>query len=117
MKEKTIEQRDRRRARERTSEYHQKRNIYQKRTHEQNINRTRDKALRLKKQSGGHCQICGYDKEIRILEFHHIKDKSFDVGKSYGRPIEILEKEVKNCILVCPNCHRIIHLNERLNKN
>lgn len=61
---------------------------------------------------GGKCEICGYNKCIGALEFHH-KDptkKDFGIGqKGYTRSIELNKKEVDKCILVCANCHREIH--------
>jgi hypothetical protein len=61
---------------------------------------------------GNKCSICGYDKCIATLEFHH-KDpllKEFQISAkitSYERLIQELDK----CILVCANCHREIHNN------
>lgn len=61
---------------------------------------------------GGKCEICGYDKCLGALEFHHISpsEKNFEIGyKGYTRGIEECKKEVDKCILVCANCHREIH--------
>jgi hypothetical protein len=63
---------------------------------------------------GGKCQICGYSKCISSLEFHH-KDplkKEISVSGSTKNKKKIIE-ESKKCILVCSNCHREIHHNER----
>ena len=63
---------------------------------------------------GGKCEICGYDKCISALEFHHLDPlkKDFGVGsKGYTRSLEQNKKEVDKCILVCANCHREIHSN------
>ena len=61
---------------------------------------------------GGKCQICGYDKCISALEFHHInpEEKDFGIGQNgYTRSFEKVKKELEKCILVCSNCHREIH--------
>lgn len=61
---------------------------------------------------GGKCEICGYDKCISALEFHHIAsgEKEFGIGqKGYTRSFEKNKEEVDKCILVCANCHREIH--------
>lgn len=61
---------------------------------------------------GGKCEICGYDKCISALEFHHNNpnEKEFAIGeKGKTRSLEILKKEVDKCILVCSNCHKEIH--------
>lgn len=57
--------------------------------------------------------MCGYDKNISALEFHHTnpEEKSFQLDSrhlsntSMGKILE----ESKKCILVCSNCHKEIH--------
>ena len=61
---------------------------------------------------GGKCVLCGYNKCIQALEFHHInsKDKEFGISaKGYTRSWEKVKNELKKCILVCANCHREAH--------
>ena len=61
---------------------------------------------------GGKCCICGYNKYIGALEFHHLDSSIKDFGiaqNSSYRNIDALKKEVDKCILVCANCHREIH--------
>jgi hypothetical protein len=68
---------------------------------------------------GGACEICGYDKCIRALEFHHKNgdDKKYALSKlGNTRSWETDREEVDKCILVCANCHREIHDRE-YNKN
>ncbi len=75
--------------------------------------RTKIKAVEYK---GGKCELCGYNKCISSLTFHH-KDpmkKDFTIsGKSYSW--DRIKNEVDKCILVCNNCHGEIH--EELRKN
>lgn len=59
---------------------------------------------------GGKCIICGYDRCLRSLTFHHInpKEKEFSISrlfKSWKKTLPELEK----CALVCSNCHGEIH--------
>lgn len=61
---------------------------------------------------GGECQLCGYNKCLSALEFHHEDEALKEQSPSYvilrwswDRAIQELEK----CILVCANCHREIH--------
>ena len=68
--------------------------------------------IELKKEGGGCCSVCGYKEEIRILHFHHLRDKQFEISR-YTRSIEKIKEEVMKCILLCPNCHAILHLRER----
>ncbi|MDP3995845.1 MAG: hypothetical protein Q8P74_01195 [bacterium] len=62
---------------------------------------------------GGRCVLCGYDKCIQALDFHHIGGKGKDFGisdKGYTRSWERVKKEIDKCILVCANCHRELHV-------
>ncbi len=66
--------------------------------------------LKLTEYKGGKCEVCGYDKCVRALEFHHKnpKEKDFQIsGKSLS--FDKLKVEVDKCILVCSNCHCEIH--------
>jgi len=59
---------------------------------------------------GGKCSICGYDKCISALEFHHEGVKDFGLSQDgITRSWEKTRKEIEKCILVCANCHREIH--------
>ena len=69
---------------------------------------------------GGKCERCGYNKCIRALDFHHLRDKSFTISSaadSSGNIPKIIE-EIKKCTMICSNCHRELHYNEsKLNLN
>lgn len=61
---------------------------------------------------GGKCSICGYNKCIGALEFHHLDPNKKDFGissKGYTRSWDTVKAELDKCILVCANCHREIH--------
>lgn len=64
-------------------------------------------------QKGGKCEICGYDKNISALEFHHIdpSNKNFQLDSRHfsNNTIDNLQNEINKCILLCANCHREIH--------
>lgn len=67
--------------------------------------------LLLVQKFGGQCQICGYNKFVGALEFHHMdaKSKSFGIAAkgsicSYSK----MQIEANKCILLCSNCHREI---------
>jgi hypothetical protein len=58
---------------------------------------------------GGKCTICGYNKCVDALDFHHLdpKEKSFAISyKGYTRSWENVKLELAKCILLCANCHR-----------
>jgi hypothetical protein len=60
---------------------------------------------------GGCCEICGYNKSIAALEFHHIdpEEKDIDYLKLKNRSWEKLKTEIDKCMLVCSNCHKELH--------
>ena len=59
---------------------------------------------------GGKCEICGYSKSLRALQFHHTnpEEKDFNVGGVIKIDDDVI-KELEKCILVCANCHSEIH--------
>lgn len=61
---------------------------------------------------GGKCILCGYNKCIAALEFHHINKKEKEYGLSNGNCHSWEEdiKELKKCALVCSNCHKEIEV-------
>lgn len=76
----------------------------------------RNRRYRIKKflveYKGERCQICGYNKCLHALEFHHLdpakKDFTIASNMKYNS-LDKLKGEVDKCILVCSNCHREIH--------
>ncbi|MGL5831482.1 MAG: hypothetical protein ACRCZE_05045 [Candidatus Altimarinota bacterium] len=70
----------------------------------------RRKNVRLKaiEYKGGKCQLCGYNKCLDALEFHHhLKIKNFGISqKGYTRSWEKVKAELDLCQLLCANCHR-----------
>ena len=77
------------------------------------VQRRRDKIKELAVQyKGGKCCICGYNKYVGALEFHHLdpNQKDFNIGaKGYTRSFNKVKEELDKCICVCANCHREIH--------
>jgi len=72
--------------------------------------RTRRKKEKIVEQKGGKCIKCGYKKSIAGLDFHHVSgEKESNIAKLMSKPIKEIEKELKKCILLCANCHRIEH--------
>ena len=60
---------------------------------------------------GDCCQLCGYNKCIKALEFHHInpEEKDINFNKAETKSWLVTYEELKKCILVCANCYRGIH--------
>lgn len=65
-------------------------------------------------RKGGKCAICGYNKYLGALEFHHINPSEKEIGLKQSLSKlskETVEKEIDKCILLCSNCHREVHSN------
>lgn len=61
---------------------------------------------------GGKCHICGYDRSINALEFHHIYPNEKDFGiayKGYTLSWMKVKIELDKCVMLCANCHREVH--------
>lgn len=83
----------------------------------------KNKVLRKKKKEWWNelkskliCEICGEDHPATI-DFHHSdpSKKDFTISKKfawYGKS-KILE-EIKKCQILCSNCHRKLHWNEKM---
>ncbi len=68
--------------------------------------RARAAVIKAEAKSVG-CQICGYNKCLAALDFHHVGDKDNDVSELYSGAYTIAE--INKCIVLCANCHREIH--------
>ncbi len=60
---------------------------------------------------GGKCCVCKNSHEIELYDFHHLRkeEKTFGIGGSSCKAWARLVAEVAKCIMVCSNCHRLIH--------
>lgn len=61
---------------------------------------------------GGCCQVCGYNKSISALDFHHLnpEEKDFTIArKKKSINDEKMRAELDKCALLCSNCHREEH--------
>jgi len=73
-----------------------------------------EKKRRAVDYKGGSCQICGYNKSMRALEFHHLdpSKKEFGISESnIQRTWELQKAELDKCILLCCRCHAEVHDN------
>lgn len=80
------------------------------RKHQKTILR-RSMKLQAIKLLGEKCSICGYDRCVDALEFHHKnpKEKDFKLGSGNTISWDEYKEEALKCILVCSNCHKEIH--------
>ncbi|MBU2542070.1 hypothetical protein KJ785_00735 [Patescibacteria group bacterium] len=53
------------------------------------------------------CVDCG-EKDIRVLDFDHLRDKKMGIASMVKNcySIKALEKEIEKCLVRCANCHR-----------
>lgn len=62
----------------------------------------------LVEEAGGRCVLCGYDRSLCALQFHHLDpaQKSFGIAqRGNTRSIDDVRREVAKCVLLCSNCH------------
>ena len=70
-----------------------------------------NKRIRAIEYLGGRCRACGFNKYSCSLDFHHKNPsaKSPKYSSLRGWSWERILEELKNCILLCKNCHAAAH--------
>ena len=87
----------------------------------------RVKRVELKKKCveyhGNKCVDCGNTFHQCQYDFHHTnEDRDNDRSRAVGcmthslRPWNIIEEELKQCVMLCSNCHRLRHFKETVDK-
>jgi hypothetical protein len=59
-------------------------------------------------EAGGRCRLCGYDRCLGALEFHHLDPEMKRMplsAQGIAYALETLREEARKCILLCANCH------------
>jgi transposase-like protein len=59
-------------------------------------------------EAGGRCALCGYDRYVGALQFHHLEPgrKRFSLADAgLTRSLAKAREEAGKCALVCANCH------------
>jgi transposase-like protein len=59
-------------------------------------------------EAGGACALCGYDRTLGGLHFHHRdpSQKAFALSRQgVTRSLESARAEAAKCVLLCSNCH------------
>jgi transposase len=62
----------------------------------------------LVQEAGGACCICGYDRTMRALHFHHVEpsQKRHEINaKGVAIALDKLRAEAQKRVLLCSNCH------------
>ena len=67
----------------------------------------------LSKCYGSKCGICGYNKCLQALDFHHLdpsqKDQDLSKYLANGGKWGKVREEAQKCVCLCSNCHREVH--------
>lgn len=65
-------------------------------------------------KEGLKCKVCG-ESRPQCLDFHHKDRKTETIANVHHRgwSWERVLKEIKKCIVLCSNCHRTVHWEER----
>ena len=58
------------------------------------------------------CACCGYNEHPEGLDFDHLHDKKFNIGRGGTLSRKRLEEEIKKCQVLCGTCHHIKTRNE-----
>ena len=87
-----------------------------KRRKNQNRSRARIRKEHLVMMLGGICMNCKIEGPLSIYDFHHPdrNEKKFPISQMIRRASDVdfeyeVIPEVKKCVLLCANCHRILH--------
>jgi hypothetical protein len=70
----------------------------------------------LVREAGGRCTLCGYDRCVAALQFHHLdpSEKAFMVSREgVTRSMAEARTEAEKCILLCANCHAEVEVGYR----
>jgi len=88
-------------------------------SNQENVKRQKERKAYARKKLGGKCVVCDFKKYQNSLDIHHlnsdIKDKYFKSMSSWS--IKRIDREIKNCVLLCKNCHTAYHTNKMSEEN
>jgi transposase-like protein len=59
-------------------------------------------------EAGGRCLLCGHDRNVAALQFHHLDpgQKRFGLGsRGLAQSLDRLREEARKCVVLCANCH------------
>lgn len=73
------------------------------------VSEARRRAKRiLVSEAGGCCVLCGYNRSMAALQFHHLDPdkKRFQLSlRGLARSLDKAREEARKCALLCANCH------------
>ena len=68
------------------------------------------------KELGGMCSRCFTSyKDVEVYDFHHEDEgvKEYSLANMWAFSWDRIREELGKCVLLCANCHRILHKEER----
>lgn len=81
-----------------------------------NVEAVSERRRKLKRMAldykGNCCKLCGYNKSVSALQFHHLDPSQKDFGiadKGNTMGWEKMKIELDKCVLLCANCHAEVH--------
>lgn len=78
---------------------------------QQGVSRQRKRKQEAVEMLGNKCLDCQQQYPLACYDFHHIDptQKDYNPYIVLSRKYEIFLTEIKKCILLCANCHRLRH--------
>ena len=76
---------------------------------EYRLNWRRNIKTKLVEHFGGVCSVCNTRFPTCVFEFHHLDPNSKEKQVAHMGSFKRCLEEAKKCILLCSNCHRILH--------
>ena len=76
------------------------------------LKRRQDRLKQIYEITGKHCALCKIEYPPCAMEFHHTNpsNKKFNISNYLlGTTWENIEAEIRKCVLLCANCHKIAH--------
>ena len=55
------------------------------------------------------CSRCGYREHAVVLDLHHVQPKKETIARLMTEPRKTLKAEMRKCVVLCANCHRVVH--------
>jgi hypothetical protein len=82
-------------------------------THSKTTLWKKEQIIKHKQESKG-CSKCK-EKRHYLLDFHHMdpSTKLFQIGQGEAKGWEKIKKEIDKCVILCSNCHRDFHYQEK----
>ena len=99
--------------------YAEKARKWREENKEYNRTKQREDKRKRKEQAikylGGHCNRCKQTFHPAVYEFHHLDPatKDRDPSKMLQLSWTRLQAELDKCVLLCANCHRLTHYEEK----